>query len=65
MHDATYSIINLFTILRRYLVDYRSNAVLTYVSILHRNTNRYFSGLLEKHRIGSGQQFFLLRIFEN
>ena len=46
-------------------MDYRSNAVLTYVSILHRNTNRYFSGLLEKHRIGSGQQFFLLRIFEN
>ena len=46
-------------------MDYRSNAVLTYVSILHRNTNRYFSSLLEKHRIGSGQQFFLLRIFEN
>ena len=43
-------------------MDYRSNAVLTYVSILHRNTNRYFSSLLEKHRIGSGQQFFLLRI---
>lgn len=46
-------------------MDYRCNAVLTYVSILHRNTNRYFSSLLEKHRIGSGQQFFLLRIFEN
>ena len=36
-----------------------------YISLLYRNTNRYFDIQLEEELIRSGQQFFLLRIFEN
>ena len=41
------------------------NSFIKYISLLHRNTNRYFDMMLEDEPIGSGQQFFLLRIFEN
>lgn len=41
------------------------NSFIKYISLLHRNTNRYFDMMLEDEQIGSGQQFFLLRIFEN
>ncbi len=39
--------------------------ILKFISILQRNTNRYFDLMLEEDGIGSGQQFFLLRIYEN
>ncbi len=39
--------------------------ILKFISILQRSTNRYFDLMLEKDGIGSGQQFFLLRIYEN
>ena len=35
------------------------------ISLIQRNTNRYFDTMLEEFQIGSGQQFFLLRIFEH
>lgn len=35
------------------------------ISLIQRNTNRYFDAMLEEFQIGSGQQFFLLRIFEH
>ena len=35
------------------------------ISLMQRNTNRYFDAMLEEFQIGSGQQFFLLRIFEH
>lgn len=38
---------------------------LKYISIIQRNTGRYFDISLEPDHIGSGQQFFLLRIAEN
>ena len=38
---------------------------LKYISILHRNTSRYFCIALEPCGIGSGQQFFLRHIYEN
>ncbi len=38
---------------------------LKYISIIQRNTGRYFDMSLEPDHIGSGQQFFLLRIAEN
>lgn len=43
----------------------QSITFLKYISIIQRNTNRYFDLSLECDRIGSGQQFFLLRIDEN
>ena len=39
--------------------------ILKFISILQRNTNRYFDLMLDEYGIGSGQQFFLLRIYEN
>lgn len=39
--------------------------ILRFISMLHRNTNRYFDSMLNDDTIGSGQQFFLLRIYEN
>ena len=39
--------------------------ILKFISILQRNTNRYFDLMHEEYGIGSGQQFFLLRIYEN
>lgn len=39
--------------------------ILKFISVLQRNTNRYFDLMLEEDGIGSGQQFFLLRIYEN
>lgn len=39
--------------------------LLKYISVIQRCTRRYFDLKLEKSGIGSGQQFFLLRIFEN
>ena len=38
---------------------------LKYISILQRNTSRYFDMVLEPFGIGSGQQFFLRQIYEN
>lgn len=38
---------------------------LKYISIIHRNTSRYFDAVLEPYQIGSGQQFFLRHIYEN
>lgn len=38
---------------------------LKFISIIQRNTARYFDLGLESDCIGSGQQFFLLRIAEN
>lgn len=38
---------------------------LKFISIIQRNTARYFDMGLESDQIGSGQQFFLLRIAEN
>lgn len=43
----------------------QSITFLKYISIIQRNTNRYFDLFLECDQIGSGQQFFLLRIDEN
>ena len=43
----------------------QSITFLKYISIIQRNTNRYFDLSLEPDQIGSGQQFFLLRIHEN
>ncbi|MDR3767504.1 MAG: MarR family transcriptional regulator [Butyricicoccus sp.] len=39
--------------------------ILKHISVIQRNTQRYFDSMLEQRGIGSGQQFFLLRIFEN
>ena len=38
---------------------------LKYISMIQRNTKRYFDAVLENEPIGSGQQFFLSRIYEN
>lgn len=35
------------------------------ISLIQRNTNRYFDAMLGEFQIGSGQQFFLLRVFEH
>ena len=45
--------------------EYTPITALRYISIIERNTRRYYDNLLESSGIGSGQQFFLLRIFEN
>ncbi|MCH1981659.1 MarR family transcriptional regulator [Ruminococcus sp. OA3] len=36
-----------------------------YISILYRNSRRYFDMAMEEDLVGSGQHFFLLRIYEN
>lgn len=46
-------------------MKYQSLTILHYISLLQRHTKRYFELLLEQEHIGSGQQFFLLRIYEN
>lgn len=46
-------------------MDREHVTILKFISILQRNTNRYFDIMLEEDGIGSGQQFFLLRIYEN
>ena len=46
-------------------MKHESITILRYISILQRNTNRYFDLTLEPDQIGSGQQFFLLRIAEH
>lgn len=46
-------------------MDREHVTILKFISILQRNTNRYFDLMLEEDGIGSGQQFFLLRIYEN
>lgn len=38
---------------------------LKFISIIQRNTQKYFDSILEDYRIGGGQQFFLVRIYEN
>lgn len=45
----------------------RTVSVLKFISIIQRNTQRYFDLTLEQCGcgFGSGQQFFLLRIYEN
>lgn len=43
----------------------QSVTFLKYISMIQRNTGRYFDLCLEANQIGSGQQFFLLRIAEN
>lgn len=45
--------------------EYSPITALRYISIIERNTRRYYDSLLEPSGIGSGQQFFLLRIYEN
>lgn len=46
-------------------MERQSITFLKYISIVQRNTNRYFDLSLTAEQIGSGQQFFLLRIAEN
>ena len=46
-------------------IQHQAITILRYISLLQRNTRRYFDLTLEQDQIGSGQQFFLLRIFEN
>lgn len=46
-------------------MERQSITFLKYISIVQRNTNRYFDLRLTAEQIGSGQQFFLLRIAEN
>ncbi|GAB2046045.1 MarR family transcriptional regulator [Agathobaculum sp. TL06] len=46
-------------------MEHQAITILRYISLLQRNTRRYFDLMLEQDQIGSGQQFFLLRIFEN
>lgn len=46
-------------------MKYESRTVLHYISLLQRHTKRYFDLLLHHDHIGSGQQYFLLRIYEN
>lgn len=36
-----------------------------YTSIIYRLTNRYYDQALAAYAVGAGQQFFLLRIYEN
>lgn len=36
-----------------------------YISYLYRSANRFYDHRLSDHQIGSGQYFFLLRIYEN
>ena len=43
-------------------MERQSITFLKYISIIQRNTGRYFDLSLEADQIGSGQQFFLLRI---
>ena len=38
---------------------------LKFISIIHRNTLRYYDAILEEYHIGGGQQFFLLHISQN
>lgn len=38
---------------------------LKFISIIHRNTLRYYDSILEEYHIGGGQQFFLIHISEN
>ncbi len=38
---------------------------LKFVSIIQRNTQKYYDSILEEYHIGGGQQFFLIRIHEN
>lgn len=38
---------------------------LKFISIIQRNTQKYFDSILEEYHIGGGQQFFLARIYEN
>ena len=42
-----------------------SIAILSLFSLLQRNTRRFYDLMLDGDQIGSGQQFFLLRIHEN
>ena len=46
-------------------MEHQAITILRYISLLQRNTRRYFDLMLEQDQIGSGQQFFLLRSFEN
>ncbi len=46
-------------------MKYQSLTILHYISLLQRHTKRYFELLLANENIGSGQQYFLLRIYEN
>lgn len=43
----------------------KSSSFLKYISIIKRNTNKYFDTKLSKYNIGGGQQFFLVRVYEN
>ena len=46
-------------------MDLKGFDLLKFISIIQRNTRRYFDLMLEGDGIGSGQQFFLLWIYEN
>ena len=38
---------------------------LKFISVIQRNTQKYFDSILEDYHIGGGQQFFLVHIYEN
>lgn len=38
---------------------------LKFISVIQRNTQKYFDSILEDYHIGGGQQFFLVHIHEN
>lgn len=38
---------------------------LKFISVIQRNTQKYFDSILEEYHIGGGQQFFLVHIYEN
>lgn len=43
----------------------REVTIAKFISVLYRNSRRYFDMAMEEELIGSGQHFFLLRIYEN
>lgn len=44
---------------------HKMKSFLKYISIIKRDTNRFFNIKLKKFNLGGGQQFFLIRIWEN
>lgn len=46
-------------------MSHQAITILSLFSRLQRNTRRYYDLMLDRDKIGSGQQFFLLRIHEN
>ena len=46
-------------------MKHQKESILKYISIIQRNTQKYYDIRLQEDHIGSGQQFFILRIAEN